>query len=131
MDIIQKNLELMISNEKGGLNHLLQFESFGGNAAYTKDGRSVAAANFYFDNQSGEIKEFGNIQDVNELIKTSSERGLARVALTLKGQEILSVHYIPPGFGSNLENISNTRGLTNIAEQNILNSAKLYNDRYR
>jgi hypothetical protein len=131
MGIIQKNLELMISNEKGGLNYLLRFESFGGNAAYTNDGRAVAAANFYFDNQSGEIKEFGNIQDVNELIKTSSERGLARVALTLNGQEILSVHYIPPGFGSNLENISNTPGLTKIAEQNILNSAKLYNDRYR
>ena len=57
--IVEKNLELMTSRGDGGMEALLRFESWGGNAGIW-EGMTCAGANFYYDMSSGEIVVFSN-----------------------------------------------------------------------
>ena len=61
-DIIQKNLELMISLKKGGMMYLLNKESVQGRGYVTFEGKKcpLVAANFYYDGETGEIIIFSN-----------------------------------------------------------------------
>lgn len=81
--IIEKNLALMEKRGEGGLYHLLLSESLGGNAG-CHNGLSCAAANFFFDGETGEIKYFGNVQNVPDDIVEKYVSGCFRVALDLK-----------------------------------------------
>ncbi len=78
--IIAKNLELMISNNPGGMKDLLGQESLGGNAG-CEGNRPCAATHFYYDQNTGEIIQFGNCQDVPEEIKKKYMEGIFRLSL--------------------------------------------------
>jgi hypothetical protein len=77
--IIEKNLEKMTSNNDGDMPPLLQEESYGGNAGFWK-GYSCAAANFHYDQDTGEIIAFGNIQDLSREIVEKYPSHFFRVA---------------------------------------------------
>ena len=81
LDITEKNLKLMKRTKTGGMEGLLLTESLGGNAGFAEDGRSCGATNFYFDSQTGEIKYFGNYQDVPNDIRTKYLVGTFRIAI--------------------------------------------------
>ena len=84
-ELIQKNLEMMAGCRIGGMKRLLMFESFGGNAGYC--GREpCAAANFYYNAETGEIVCFGNHQDVSQDIREKYQVGFFRVTLGLSGR---------------------------------------------
>lgn len=82
-EIIKKNIEKMFGNEKGGMLFLLSSESMGGNAGHWK-GFPCKAANFHYNKSDGEIKFFGNIQNVPENIKQKFQSGYLLLALDIK-----------------------------------------------
>jgi hypothetical protein len=77
---IKKNVNLMTLDRRGGMKYLLIGESVGGNAGKWK-GYTCAGANFYYDGITGEIKYFGNVQDVPQEIKEHFNAGTFRVAM--------------------------------------------------
>ena len=80
---LEHNLELMLSNKRGGMSHLIVTESMGGNAGFL--GRlPCIAANFYYSQESGEIVYFGNYQDVPISVRESFQEGLFRMAIDIK-----------------------------------------------
>lgn len=70
-EIVEGNLAKMLGGKKGEMQYLLIRESRSGNA-----GTNCSAANFYFDKETGEIKYFGNMQDVPKDIVNSSVKGI-------------------------------------------------------
>jgi hypothetical protein len=112
--IVQKNYRKMIGSEEGEMQRLLVEESFGGNAGF-HNGKSCAAANFYYNPKTGEINIFGNFQDVPENIKKKS----------LDGTFVLTEsHGHPVGKIIKLDAQSN---LQSEAYSNLLVSAGTYN----
>lgn len=117
--IINKNLELMIGREedKGQMVELLYNESIGGNARSVGD-RPCIAANFFYNPNTGEIKHFGNIQDVPKEIKRYSE-GTLRLAIdTFRTWKFKVV------------NIYLRENPSQEAKQILKDSAKMYNKLY-
>jgi hypothetical protein len=123
---VRANLELMKSPEEGGMEHLLLYESFGGNAGITEDRRPRAAARFFFDKATGIIKQFGNLQDVPGSIKSDYTPGMFRVALAEKS-EIVGSYYSPHDGSGNLYDISETPGISDTAVQALQMGVNLYN----
>lgn len=77
-DVVDKNIEIMESNKMGGMMHALMNESIGGNAG-EYEGHACAAANFYFNRETGEITCFSNYpEDAN-----GNESGCFRVVVAL------------------------------------------------
>jgi len=90
MTLIDKNLELMISNEPGGMYEVLIGESMGGNAG--RFGNYLCAgANFYFNENTGEIIYFGNIQNVPDPIVDNCADGIFRVAWCMESNKYLII----------------------------------------
>jgi hypothetical protein len=90
-DNVTKNLALMKGRKKGGMEALLLTESLGGNAGFMPDRRSCGATNFYFDKDSGDIKCFGNFQDVPEEIRSQYPLGTFRIAIDSARQYRLEI----------------------------------------
>lgn len=65
-DVLLKNLARMTSQQRGGMHYALIMESMGRTAV---EGHSHMAANFHFNPETGEIKYFGNIQDVPQDVR--------------------------------------------------------------
>lgn len=80
-----RNLEMMMSEEEGGMKYLLQRESFGGNAGQWSC-YPCGGANFYYD-RKGKIVIFANIQDVPEKIQRRCQEGIFRVAADWEGMK--------------------------------------------
>ncbi|MFQ5532078.1 MAG: hypothetical protein ACE5ES_05685 [Candidatus Nanoarchaeia archaeon] len=99
--ILNKNLEKMLSAEKGGMLHLLEGESIGGNAGTIEingNHYSCAGANFLYDD-NGKISEFTNYgRGESELNK-----GTFRVAVDLereKGNPFFKIVGLHPYYDS-------------------------------
>lgn len=82
-EIVEKNLKLMIDKKEGGMANSIWSESIGGNAEFWNDIPCVAL-NFSYDQQTGEIIQFGNIQSIPKEIKTKYARGGFRLAWDFK-----------------------------------------------
>lgn len=65
-NIAKRNLRLMQSLEDGGMKSLLGVESWGGNIGIFH-GITCGAANFLYNNKTGEIVEFTNKHDYSAL----------------------------------------------------------------
>tara|TARA_Y100000034_G_scaffold90300_1_gene108760 strand:+ start:769 stop:1233 length:465 start_codon:yes stop_codon:yes gene_type:complete len=120
-DIVARNLKMMFSSEEGGMWDLLIGESIGGNAGHYGDGfesGSCAAANFYFDDESGDIKYFGNWQNVPENIRGHYPQGTLRCAMS------------GPLSGQIVEPLLNDRVIDG-ARSNLLSSVDVYNALYK
>lgn len=116
-ETIEKNLELMKSNERGGMHRLLMKESFGGNAGFWHN-CSCAGANFYYDRKTGEIKYFENIQNVPKHIIENFDGGIFRVALETKTWKMHIVDYWAPKESSTT------------AKKNLEDAVRLYNKEF-
>ncbi len=81
-ELIRHNLELMKSNEEGGLQYLLGKESLGGNAGCF-EGQPCQGANFFYDAADGKIIYFGNWQNVPPEIRTKNQSGTFKVVWPL------------------------------------------------
>ena len=108
---VEKNLEMMVGTEPGHMQAVLILESFAGNAG---DG---AAANFYYDQYTGEIQYFQNIQFVPKLIAENYEPGTFRVTMDIKEGSEKIVEFL---HGK----------ITRKAKKTIESSIKEYNKRY-
>src|SRR3989338_315901 len=88
--IMRKNVQLMLSLEEGGMMHLITLESIGGNADIYK-GYPCVAANFYYNNQTGEIIVFQNKPLRGEQIS----KGFVRIVLRKEDQKytIIDIAY--------------------------------------
>ncbi len=75
-EIVEKNLQLMKSCERGGMGYLLERESIGGPAC----GPGHSGANFYFDVETGEFHYFGNEPSVPQEIMEKYTHGCFKVA---------------------------------------------------
>jgi len=95
-ELVKHNLELMRSNEDGGMAKCLLGESIGGNAG-SYNGNPCAGANFFCDLNSGKIMIFGNPQDVDEEIRDKYSQGILRIMVDLKGRRCSIIdHYTAP-----------------------------------
>lgn len=84
-EIIARNFQKMNSEMIG----LLRRESMGGNAGDVEiDGKRYpcAAANAWVDRESGEIKMFGNFQEIPEEIRSSNVNICFRIAVNFFGE---------------------------------------------
>lgn len=129
---IRKNLDIMKgARTEGHMEYLLTRESFGGNAGYTSDGRSCAEANFYFDKTNGEIKYFGNFQNVPEQIRSKYSSGSFRVALDSKiwRLEIVDMFYSMDEFPHRVERISDTSEVSDAVKKVLKLTVELYNSK--
>ena len=84
---VSRNLEKMLGNEEGDMTRLLGQESFGGNAGRHK-GCLCAGANFYYNNETGEILYFGN--DRPERI-AENPRATFKVALSIPPNPFIKI----------------------------------------
>ena len=107
----------MKNNERGGMEHLLMNESFGGNAGYWHN-YSCAGANFYYDKNTGEIVYFGNIPNVPKYIVENFNWHIFRVALDIKAWKEHIVNYRVP------------KEASKTARKNLEQSVKLYNKEF-
>ena len=78
--IIQRNLALLNGSDEGSLKYarIKSRESIGGNAGIY-EGNPCFGANFFYDGDNGEIKYFGNCQEVPEEIRRNHS-GALRIA---------------------------------------------------
>lgn len=74
--VLEKNIKRMIGNSEGDMMSLLSLDSMGGDVWKNY---SCQRANFYYDKFYGEIKFFGNIQNVPEAIKQKFQPGNLRL----------------------------------------------------
>jgi len=127
--LINKNLELMKSEEDGGMEILLHKESFGGNAGHALDGRPCAGANFYFDDKTGEFITFTNKAPEN--IRQLYIKGVFIVAKDQqkREKEVLSSYVIKvkPNLLEKLELLAGTEQVNNYAKEVMQRSVELYN----
>jgi hypothetical protein len=127
--LIHKNLELMNSEQDGGMEILLRRESFGGNAGHEPDGRPCAGANFYFDGKTGELITFTNKAPEN--IRQVYLKGVFIVAKDpiKRGKEILKGYVIKvkPNLLEKLEPLAGTEQVKPYAKMVIQRSVEEYN----
>lgn len=79
-ETVERNLEKMLNREEGGMEYLIRNESMGGNA-YWRGDFPCAGTFFNYDPTNGEIKYFGNRQDVPQDIRENFPEGFFRVAI--------------------------------------------------
>lgn len=117
--VVSKNVRLMKSNKSGGMMHLLQSESFGGNADKYK-GFPCAGANFVFDRETGLIIEFTN-KSRDSLKHGGLALGIFRIAI------LWDISIIEDSYYKIIE--TNWRGydVSDIAKANLEKSIALYN----
>jgi len=116
--IIDENLRLMESVELGGLQNLLCKESVGSNAGKWKDMLCVCARFFYDSN--GEIKYFGNWQNVPKDVREKFCEGFFMIATKIFNGIILN----------KIIEIAYFRETCIAAKENIKESARIYNNMY-
>lgn len=125
--VVEENLILMKEDSSQSMESVLRKESFGGNAGRTDDGRLCAAANFYFDSLNGEIKCFGNVQDVSKKIVQNYALGAYRVALDRESHDLDIVDiYYKPSVSQKLVDLSDAP-ISAEAREVLVDSAELYN----
>ncbi len=78
--IVAENLHKMRGQEGGEMMALIVNESIGGNAGHLGLYPCIAA-NFFFDEKTGKIVYFGNIQHVPEHIRQQYPEGTFRLAI--------------------------------------------------
>jgi len=134
--IIKRNLDLMNGLKHAGqMGYLLARETMGGNAGYMPDGRPCAAANFYFNQKTGEIEYFGNFQEVPREIRLRRASGVFRIAIDLENysKEIVEIYYreyyAPLEF--RIIKISDATEVSDSAKFVLQKSAELYNKNSR
>lgn len=125
MDTIESNFELMKSSKEGGMERLLSFESIGGNAGVTNDGRSIGSANFYFSKETGKIEYFGNFQHVPEDIRSKFSRGRFDVAIGPKSEIIDAMYETRMTYP--FEKISEAEDISDLVKSVIEMSVERYN----
>ena len=91
--IVEKNVMLMLSNEKGGMLKLLYSESIGGNAQ-TYEGLTCGATNFHY-RSDGTIELFENFQHVDPTLLARTKQGIFRIALDFKGRKEGIIEIVP------------------------------------
>lgn len=94
--IVSKNLEIMASNEKGGMFNVLNNESIGGNAGIHGNKYPCAGANFSYDKRDGKLIYFGNIQHVPKNIAIKYSRHCFRVAMDIFNSKMHIVDFKAP-----------------------------------
>ena len=115
-EIVKKNLEMMTEEGEGKMFSLLCTESIGGNAGSWK-GLSCACANFRYNCITGEIKYFGNYQEVPQHIRENYLEGYFRLAWdTHETRKFRVINYSLPNY-------------TDEAKENIRESADEFNKR--
>ena len=122
----------MQGTKKGEMEYLLLSESFGGNAGSFNE-FSCAGANFHYDQKSGEIQYFGNIQSVPQEIKQHYVRGIFRVAADIKKMFSESIEERKKLSFENNINIVNKhfdQKISKRAEQNLEETVRIYNETY-
>lgn len=90
--IIQTNLQLMFSVKEDGMDYLLGRESMGSNAGTFEDS-PCSCANFYYNNQTGEIIYFGNYASTPLSILNYYQSGYFRVVNTQNTQKSKIIKY--------------------------------------
>ncbi|MFA6022702.1 MAG: hypothetical protein WC781_01295 [Candidatus Pacearchaeota archaeon] len=111
IEIIKKNLERMLGQERYCMDFELVDESIGGNAGFYEK-RPCAGANFYYNPTSGKIKAFGICQIIPKEILSRYPKGSFRVTIS-PYSEIVNC-YLQEGASSE-------------AQSNISESIKIYN----
>ena len=69
--------------EQGGMHKVISLESIGGNAGFWNK-HPCAGANFQYECKTGKIIIFGNIQDIPDKIRKTSEMGTFSIAVNIK-----------------------------------------------
>lgn len=133
-EIVNKNLELMLSLESGGILSLLARESCGGNAGYEGE-HPCCATNFYFNQINGLIAYFENPQHTPKEIKQKNLEGMFRVLVNF---DKLGKCFIPLFDPSKLEEnwpykiigVYLPKIAAQEAQETIRESSKEFNKRY-
>lgn len=117
-DIIDANLELMLSKKKCGMLYLLEIESVGARGQFEIEGKmySLMATNFYYDGDTGQILCFSNREEALE----DKARGTFRIAVDFK----LAHPYV------RIIDFISDKNTSKQANRTIKNCIKLYNDTY-
>lgn len=118
--LIKGNLAKMTGSIEGDMGFCMIEESMGGNAGYY-EGMPCVAVNFRFDEHTGEIKYFGNIQDTPSEIVKGFPGGTFRIALN--SERIHGSRIIQKMYDLDLEEMSD------YARGNIREAVRRYNTR--
>jgi hypothetical protein len=118
--VIEKNLEMMISTDEGGMIGLLFEESIAGNAGEWY-GLPCSGANFVFDNQTGEIIYFQNHQSLPLKLK-NKPHGVVKVALDLQRDDNRNLRIV--------SYLLDEKELYGSVQKNIEESIRRFNSEY-
>ena len=116
---VRKNLERMTGKREGDMFPAIIGESIGGNAGRYNN-QPCMGANYYFDANTGEIKYFGNWQNVPEQIRENFQKGTFRIALDITQWKQRIVEYL-----------THKKPISNIAKKNLEETVRAYNENFQ